>query len=127
MLFAAPVFCSGFPAQIKSLLDRMFCLMDTAGEQPAAPWRPGKPIGLLLTGAGDEADNADLVIRGLEQLTQWVQGRMMGHWFVGGCTEPEALGGDVESRATQFAAALAPEVARLEACGQYEPGRYPPV
>ncbi len=118
VLIAAPVFCWGFPAQIKSLLDRMFCLMDMAGEQPAAPWRPGKPIGLLLTGAGEEADNADLVIRGFEQLVQWVQGRMVGHWFVGGCTEPEALGGDVESRAAQFAAALAHQVGRLEEGGE---------
>lgn len=106
VLIAAPVFCWGFPAQIKGLLDRMFCLMDMAGEQPAAPWRRGKPMGLLLTGGGEEADNADLVIRGFEQLVQWIKGRMAGHWFVGGCTEPEAIGEDMKKRAVEFAKRL---------------------
>jgi multimeric flavodoxin WrbA len=104
VLIAAPVFCWGFPAQIKGLLDRMFCLMDMAGEQPATPWRRDKSMGLLLTGGGEEADNGELVIRGFEQLVRWIKGRMAGHWFVGGCTEPEAIGGDVERRAAQFAA-----------------------
>jgi multimeric flavodoxin WrbA len=106
VLIAAPVFCWGFPAQIKGLLDRMFCLMDMAGEHPAAPWRVGKAMGLLLTGGGEEADNADLVIRGFEQLVQWIKGRMAGRWFIGGCTEPEAIGQDVKVRAAEFARTL---------------------
>ncbi len=111
VLIAAPIFCWGFPAQIKGLLDRMFCLMDMAGEQPAAPWRTGKPIGLVLTGAGEKTDNADLVIRGFEQLVNWIKGRMVGRLFVGGCTEPEAIGSDVERRAIAFAGAIAAEIA----------------
>ena len=106
VLIAAPVFCWGFPAQIKGLLDRMFCLMDLSGEQPAAPWRRGKTMGLLLTGGSEEADNADLVIRGFQQLAKWVQAQVAGHWFVGGCTEPEAIGQDVKVRAAEFAKTL---------------------
>jgi len=107
VLIAAPVFCWGFPAQIKGLLDRMFCLMDLTGERPAAPWRRGKAMGLLLTGGGEEADNAELVIRGFRQLAKWVQARVAGHWFIGGCTEPEAIGQDVKVRAAEFARTLA--------------------
>jgi multimeric flavodoxin WrbA len=110
VLVAAPIFCWGFPAQIKGLLDRMFCLMDMAGERPAAPWRTGKSMGLLLTGGGEETDNADLVIRGFEQLVQWIKGRLVGHLFIGGCTEPEALGADVQRRAIDFARAIGPSV-----------------
>lgn len=106
VLIAVPVFCWGFPAQIKGLVDRMFCLMDYAGEQPSVPWRRGKPISLLLTGAGEEADNGELVVRGFEQLVQWIKGRMMGHLFVGGCTEPDALGEEVKARAVEFAKKL---------------------
>jgi len=106
VLIAAPIFCWGFPAQLKGLLDRMFCLMDYAGEQPAAPWERGKPIGLLLTGAGPETDNADLVIRGFGQLVQWIKGRMAGHWFVAGCTEPAALGAETKATAVKFAQRL---------------------
>ena len=109
VLIAAPIFCWGFPAQLKGLLDRMFCLMDMAGEQSAAPWQAGKLMGLLLTGGGEETDNADLVIRGFEQLVSWIRGRMAGHLFIGGCTEPEAIGDDVKDRAVAFASMLARE------------------
>ncbi len=110
VLVAAPIFCWGFPAQLKGLLDRMFCLMDLVGEQPAAPWRVGKPMGLLLTGGGEGADNAELVIRGFEQLVKWIKGRMAGHWFVGGCTEPETIGQDGKGRAAEFAKVLTEKV-----------------
>ena len=36
VLIAAPAFCWGFPAPIKGLLDRMFCMMDYDGERPGA-------------------------------------------------------------------------------------------
>jgi multimeric flavodoxin WrbA len=107
VFIAAPVFCWGFPAQIKGLIDRMFCMMDFDGERPNAPRLGDKPIGLLLTGGGDEADNGDLVIRGFEQLVQWLKGRMAGHWFVGGCTQPEAIGWDVKEHAVEFAKVVA--------------------
>jgi multimeric flavodoxin WrbA len=107
VLIAAPVFCWGFPAQLKGLIDRMFCLMDVTGVRPRTPWRAGKPFGLLLTGGGEEAGNGELVVRGFEQLVQWVQGRMAGHWFVGGCTEPDAIGDAVKQDAVEFARRLA--------------------
>jgi hypothetical protein len=48
-----------------------------------------------------------LVIRGFEQLVQWTKGRMLGHLFIGGCTEPDAIGDDVNKRAVEFASMLA--------------------
>lgn len=109
VLIAAPIFCWGFPAQLKGLLDRMFCLMDMEGAQPAAPWVAGKRMALLLTGAGEEADNADLVVRGFEQLVRWIKGCMAGHLFIPGCIEPESIGDDVRKRAVQFATKITAE------------------
>ena len=60
-------------------------------------------MALLLTGGGQEANNADLVIPGFQQLVQWLKGRMAGHWFVGGCTDPAAIGEDVKVLAVAFA------------------------
>ena len=60
-------------------------------------------MALLLTGGGEEANNADLVIPGFQHLVKWLNGRMAGHWFVGGCTKPEAIGEDVKARAVAFA------------------------
>ena len=102
-LLAAPVFCWGFPAQIKGLIDRMFCMMDFDGERPGVPRLHGKRMALLLTGGGEEADNANLVITGFRQLVQWLKAELAGHYFVGGCTTPEAIGEDVKTRAVEFA------------------------
>ena len=106
VLIAAPIFCWGFPAQIKGLIDRMYCMMDLAGERPDAPRLHGKSMALLLTGGGDEANNADLVIAGFQNLVKWVDGRMAGHWFLSGCTNPEAIGEEVKAAAAAFAKRL---------------------
>ncbi len=106
VLIAVPVFCWGFPAQIKGLIDRMFCMMDFAGERPGAPRLHGKPMAILLTGGGEEADNADMVIRGFRHLVEYLKGRMVGHLFLGGCTTPTEIGEDVKARAVEFAMML---------------------
>ncbi len=106
VLFAAPVFCWGFPAQIKGLIDRMFCMMDFDGERPGAPRLHDKPMALLLTGGGEETDNADMVIRGFQHLVEYLKGRVVGHLFVAGCTTPEKIGDDVKARAVEFAMML---------------------
>jgi multimeric flavodoxin WrbA len=107
VLIAAPVFCWGFPAQIKALIDRLFCMMDFAGDRVGVPRLYGKGMALFLTGGGGEADNGDLVVRGFEQLVPCLKARPAGHWFVGGCTEPAALRPDLKTRAAEFAKAVA--------------------
>jgi multimeric flavodoxin WrbA len=106
VLIAAPVFCWGFPAQIKGLIDRTFCMMDFEGERSNVPRLHGKPMALLLTGGGEEAENADMVIRGFQHLVEYLKGRMVGHLFVGGCTTPAKIGEDVKIRAVAFAVTL---------------------
>jgi multimeric flavodoxin WrbA len=107
VLLAAPVFCWGFPAQIKALIDRMFCMMDFDGERADVPRLHGKGMALLLTGGGEEADNGELVLAGFRQLVQYLKGRMVGHLFVPGCTAPKDIGNDVKTRAVEFARTLA--------------------
>jgi multimeric flavodoxin WrbA len=106
LLVAAPVFCWGFPAQIKGLIDRMICLMDLGAPRPGAIRLHDKPIGLLLTGGGEEADNADLVIRGFRQMVEYLKARMVGHLYIPNCTTPDEIGDDVKRRAVEFAAML---------------------
>jgi multimeric flavodoxin WrbA len=106
VLFAAPVFCWGFPAQLKALIDRTFCLMDFEAPPPGAPRLNGKPVALLLTAGGDEKDNTDLVVRGFEQLVQYLKATPVRPLLVTSCTTPDALGDDVKARAVDFAATL---------------------
>ena len=106
VLIAAPVFCWGFPAQIKALIDRMFCMMDFAARRPHVPRLHGKRMALLLTGGGAETNNADLVLAGFQQLVEWLLGRMAGYWFLGGCTKPAEIGAETQAHAVAFAKRL---------------------
>jgi multimeric flavodoxin WrbA len=106
VLIAAPIFCWGFPAQIKGLIDRMFCMMDLDGERAGAPRLHDKPMALLLTGGGEENDSADMVIRAFQHLVEYLKGRLLGHLFVAGCTASEPVGDDVKARAVAFAVTL---------------------
>ena len=45
-------------------------------------------------------------IPGFQQLVEWLKGRVAGHWFVGGCTQPEAIGEKVKALAVAFAKRL---------------------
>jgi multimeric flavodoxin WrbA len=112
VLLAAPIFCWGFPAQVKGLIDRMYCMMDFAVRRPGAPRLHNKPMGLLLTGGGEEADNAELVVCGFRRLVEYLGGRLVGHLFVGGCTTPEEIGGDEKACAVEFAALLNDQTCR---------------
>ena len=107
VLIAAPVFCWGFPAQIKGLIDRMFCMMDFDGERPDAPRLHGKSDGpFAYRGRRGGRITRTWSFAGFQQLVQWLKGRMAGHWFVGGCTKPEAIGEDVKALAVAFARVL---------------------
>jgi multimeric flavodoxin WrbA len=106
VLFAAPVFCWGFPAQIKGLIDRTYCLMDFDTPRTDLPRLHGKPLSLLLTAGGEGIDNADLVFRGFHHMVGLLRARSAGHWLVPNCTEPAALGDDVRKQAAKFARAI---------------------
>lgn len=111
VLFAAPVFCWGFPAQIKALIDRTYCLMDFEGPRTDLPRLAGKEIALLLTAGGERVNNADLVFRGFHQMVRLLRAHLAGTWLVPNCSEPEALGDDVRRHAVDFARTLAAKIA----------------
>lgn len=108
VLVAAPVFCWGFPAQLKSLIDRLCCMMDSDGRRTGVPRLYDKPMALLLTSGGEEADNADLVIRGFEHVVEFLQARMVGYLLVGGYTlaEKDKIESIAKARAIEFAKTL---------------------
>lgn len=54
VIYASPLYCFDLTAQMKPLIDRTFCLTNTA-------LLNGKWVAALITCAGPEEDNADLV------------------------------------------------------------------
>jgi multimeric flavodoxin WrbA len=107
VLIAAPVFCWGFPAQLKGLIDRLYCMMDLEGRRPDVPRLYDKRIALLMTGGGDEIDNADLVIRGFQHMMAFLHSRLVGHLYLGNCSnKPEPLSEEAQAQAVAFAKKL---------------------
>ena len=102
IVFASPVFCWGLPAQLKGLVDRLYCRVDR-DEGPAQPRLHGRIMGLLLTAGGHDEDNAGLVIRGFGNLVTRLRGNLAGHLFVPYCREPQGLDEAARERAVVFA------------------------
>jgi len=103
VVFASPLFCWGFPSQLKALVDRMMCMID----YPDGPSKvEGKALGLLLTAGGPEADNAEYLLRGFDAFVTFLRARQAGVLFLPFCTTPSALGEPARIRAEQFAQTL---------------------
>lgn len=104
LVLASPVYCWGFTAQMKAFLDRMYCLVgDYRGAIDYESDMEGKAMGLLLTAGGGLEDNAELVLRGYENMTRFLKTRDAGHFFEPACAGPDELGEDARARAVDFA------------------------
>ena len=107
VLLAAPLFCWGFPAQMKALVDRMFCLADEPTEGSDYDSQvDDKTFGLLVTCAGPIENNADMLAKVFDALVDYTKAHNAGHLLVPSCTTPDALAVDVKAKAVAFAKGL---------------------
>jgi multimeric flavodoxin WrbA len=107
VLFAAPLFCWGFPARMKALVDRMYCLVDDFHDNPDYASRlEGKPLALLVTSGGGDEGNADLLIQAFGNMVRFLKARDAGHLHVPFCTGPDSLGEEARRKASEFAERL---------------------
>ncbi len=91
VVYAAPVYVWDFPAQMKAVIDRHYCLLK---------WKAGKEISLvenkktmlLATCGGDAENNADLIRLIYEREMKYLHCRVVGEFIVPGCTLPSNLG-----------------------------------
>ena len=91
VVYAAPVYVWDFPAQMKTLIDRQYCLLK---------WKGGKEISLvenkktmlLTTCGGDAENNADLIRLIFEREMKYLHCQIVGEFVVPNCTVPSKLG-----------------------------------
>ena len=103
LVIATPVFCWGFPGPLKALLDRMYCLSVTGKDGAFISRIAGKPIALVVTAGGPEKDNADLLVKAYQSMTEYLKAIPAGALVVPDCTGPESLDASVQERAKAFA------------------------
>ncbi|MFZ5808007.1 MAG: flavodoxin family protein [Chloroflexota bacterium] len=101
VVYAAPVYVWDFPAQMKAVIDRHYCLLK---------WKGGKEISLvenkktmlLTTCGGDAENNADLIRLIFEREMKYLHCQIVGEFVVPNCTLPSKLGSIKDEVATKM-------------------------
>lgn len=106
VIYATPLYCWGFSAQLKAFIDRHFALVSDVGGPDWKALVRGKPMALLVTCAGPEADNADLIQVAFERMGRYLKTRIVGSYVVPFCTSPDRLGAEARAVAERLATDL---------------------
>lgn len=91
VVYATPLYCWGFSAQLKAFIDRHYCLVTGAGSDQWKSLVRDKPMALLVTCAGPIDDNADLIQVMFERMSSYLRSRCVGRYVVPFCTTPDQL------------------------------------
>jgi multimeric flavodoxin WrbA len=107
VIYASPMFCWSWTAQIKPFIDRHFCLVTDSGSPQWKSLIEGKKAALVMTLGGPMEGNGDLLVKQFEGLVEYGKAVVAGMLTVPFCSTPEAIGGDVKEQAVTFAQELA--------------------
>lgn len=92
LVYTAPVYCWAFPAQMKALLDRQYCLVKL-NQTPSLALLRGKRVLLLATCGGDEQGNFDLMRQMFTREAEYLECSLAGSFIVDNCpSTPSGLG-----------------------------------
>ena len=107
VVYATPLYCWDFTAQMKALIDRHFCLSKWQGSRVARALLSGKRMALLVTCADPVENNADLIQVMFDRIVAVAGGVMVGKYMVPDCSTPDKLGEAARAVAAQMARDLA--------------------
>ena len=103
VLLATPLYCWGFSAPMKALLDRGVCLIKRPGSDDAVYLLGGKRAGLLVTAGGPDDGNADLIVETFKRYTEYLRCEPKGKLVVPYCRQGAELGPNVQVQARDLA------------------------
>ncbi len=105
VIYATPLYCWGFTAQIKPLIDRHFCLATGAGDPSTHKSHiESKRVALLVTAAGQEGEgNSELITEVFKRLADYVKTKVVAQLVVPFCTTPDNLTEKHRGKARAFA------------------------
>jgi multimeric flavodoxin WrbA len=91
VIYAAPVYVWDFPAQMKALIDRHYCLLKWKEEQNKSLVEQKKTM-LMVTCGGDAENNADLIRQIYRREMDYLHCKILGEFVVPNTTVPSELG-----------------------------------
>jgi multimeric flavodoxin WrbA len=103
VVYASPIFCFDLSAQMKTLIDRHFCLLNTSIPN-------GKKTALLLTCAGPAEGNADLAQEVFRRCFDGASGGAAKTEMVGRYVVPKSNDPDFSTRAQAIAEQIADDL-----------------
>lgn len=106
VLFATPMYCWGFPSQLKMLLDRCYSLKKP-GPDGGVSLVKGLRVALLVTCAGPYEGNAELLDVPWQRILWFMQAENAGTLYLTNCTTPEELDETRREQVRVFAERLA--------------------
>lgn len=106
VIYASPLYCWGFTAQMKALIDRHFCLVKGSGTPTYRSLINNKPVTLLVTCGGPVEGNADVIQTVFDRVCRFTQARAVNKTILPFCTTPDAMGEDARAAARKLAGDL---------------------
>ena len=85
VLYAAPIYFWGFPAQMKALIDRGYALVTNYNKPEWTSLMEGTRMGLLVTGEVQYVQNAEDMFAAFDRLVGYYLAKKSGELYVGGC------------------------------------------
>lgn len=102
VLYAGPVYVWDFPAQMKCVMDRHYCLVKQTTGGEGKHLLEGKRTVLLATCGGSAEGNADLLRSIFRREMDYLHCRIAGEYVVPLCTVPAELGARAEQVAREM-------------------------
>lgn len=106
VIYASPMFCWSWTSQIKSLIDRHFCLVTDLGGGKYKSLIEAKKVALVGTCAGPLEGNGTHLVEQFNALVDYAKARSMGQLFVPLCTTPEAMSDMARPKIAEFVDAI---------------------
>lgn len=103
VVYATPLYWWGFTAQIKTLIDRQYCLVKNYDTPEFKSFLKGKREALLVTCADTIENNADLIPVLFQRKCDYTASNAIGKYIVPLCTTPDELGESAKNTAEEMA------------------------
>lgn len=110
VVYACPVYCWSFPAQMKALIDRHYCTVKWRDDHPAVRLLEGKRMALAVTCGGSAQENADLLEAEWRRNVDYLGGISGAVHVLDHCGMERALSESVHARIPAVAARMAAEL-----------------
>jgi multimeric flavodoxin WrbA len=103
VIYASPVYVWDFSSQMKTFIDRHYCMVKWTDAPVPEMLMRGKRAALLATCGSDAAGNADLIQAIFDREMKYLGCEVLGKYIVDNCTVPAKLGTKAAETAERMA------------------------